>query len=210
MKDLFAYLIERPYLIAIIAVLLIATVIMWIKALASSQRHRAENEATIARLEKEKALRNDFRTITDSSFETDDNERLLCGVAANIQMYLEKQTDMNAAYEELCEEKKFVYALNYVFEDGKDSELSQFFRANGQPLTGEAKKAVEKIIGGKFAEIFTSLYKMIDDDCEDASYDSEKIAECDKEYGEIMTAQKAGIFSEIADYIKENKQIFMN
>lgn len=210
MKDFIGFISTHWYWAVIIVVLIIAAVIMWIKAIAASQKNREVREAEMARLEKEKALRNEFKTIDEDTFITEDNEKLLYGIAANIQMYLEKQTDMNAAFESLPVEKKYVYALNYVFEDGKDSQLSQFFRANGQPLTGEAKKAVEAVIGGKFSEIFTSLYSMIDDDCEDASYDSEKITECDKEYEEIMTAHKAEIFSKIADYIREKKQIYMN
>lgn len=210
MKDFFVFLSAHWYWAVIIIVLIIAAVIMWIKAIAASQKSREAREAEIARLEKEKALRNEFKTIDEDTFNIGDNEKILYGIAANIQMYLEKQTDMNSAFESLPVEKKYVYSLNYVFEDGKDSQLSQFFRANGQPLTGEAKKAVEAVIGGKFSEIFTSLYSMIDDDCEDASYDSYKIVECDKKYEEIMSAEKNEIFSKIADYIRENETIFLS
>ncbi len=210
MRDFFEFISTHWYVGLLIIILIAATVIMWIKALAASQRSREFREAEIARLEKEKALRDEFMVLDTLKFETYDNERLLCGVAANIQMYLEKETDMNKAFENLPEEKKFAYALNYVFEDGKDNELSKFFRANGQPLTGEAAKAVNCVIGGNFAEIFMSLYNMLDDDCEDASYDSAKILECDKMYSEIMSDGKAEIFNKIGSYLKTNRQVFVD
>lgn len=209
MKDFFEFISTHWYIGALIVVLIIATVIMWIKAVSASQRSREFREAEIARLEKEKALRNEFKIIDASKFETDDSERLLYGIAANIQMYLEKENDMNKAFENLPEEKKTAYALNYVFEDAKDTELSKFFRANGQPLTGEAAKAVNTVVGGKFAEVFMTLYNMLDDDCEDVSYDSEKVKECDKAFTEIMSAEKMEIFNRIGAYLKANKQIFI-
>ena len=210
MKDFFAYIASKPYVGIILVVLLIAAVLMWIKAVSASQKNRAERESLIAKLEKEKALRNEFKVLDDAKFETEDNEKLLYGVAANIQMFLEKQENMNAAFEALPEEKKSVYALNYVFEDTKEDGLSKFFTANGQPLTGEAQKAVEKIIGGEFGEVFTSAYKMTDDDCDDVSFDAEKIEEYNKKYSEIMTAQKNNIFAKIGEYIKSNKKVFID
>ena len=209
MKDFFAYIASKPYVGVILVVLLIAAVLMWIKAVSASQKNRAERESLIAKLEKEKALRNEFKVLDDAKFETEDNEKLLYGVAANIQMFLEKQDDMNAAFEALPEEKKFIYALNYVFEDAKEDSLSKFFTANGQPLTGMAQKAVENIIGGEFGEVFTSAYRMTDDDCDDVSFDAEKISEFDKKYSEIMTAEKNKIFEKIGEYIKTNKDKFI-
>lgn len=210
MRDFFAYISTHWYVGLILLILLVAAVLMWIKAVSSSQKNRAEREAIIAKLEKEKALRNEFRNLTENSFNIDDNEKLLFGIGANIQMFLEKQEDMNKAFDDMPEVKKFVYALNYIFEDAQDSELSKFFKANGQPLTGEAEKAVKGIIGGKFSEIFTSLYNMTDDDVDDVSYDPKKIEEYDKAYAEIMSEQKAEIFSKIAQYIKTNKSIFLS
>lgn len=210
MKDFFEFIASRPYIGLILILLIAATVVMWIKAAAASQRHREFRDAEIARIEKEKALRNDYKVITDSTFDTDDKERLLFGIAANIQMFLEKQDDMNAAFFALPEEKRLAYSLSYVFEDSGDSELSKFFKSNGQPLTGEAEKAVKKIIGGKFHENFSAFYRMTDDDCEDVSYDEKKSGEFDKAYSEIMRSEKSDIFSLIADYLKSNKDIFIN
>lgn len=210
MNSFFDYIFTHWYVGVLIVVLIAATVVMWIKAISASQKSRELREAEIARLEKEKALRNEFRILDEEKFESVENEKLLFGVAVNIQMYLEKEQDMKKVFEEMPEEKKYVYALNYVFEDGKDNALSEFFRANGQPLTGEAAKAVKSVVGGDFSDIFMSLYNMIDDDVEDASYDVEKISECDKKYSEIMASKKEEIFKSIADYIKSNKQIYMN
>lgn len=209
MRDFFAYISTHWYVGLILLVLLVAAVLMWIKAVSSSQKNRAEREAIIAKLEKEKALRNEFRNLNENSFNIDDKEKLLFGIGANIQMFLEKQEDMNKAFDEMPEVKKFIYALNYVFEDSQDGELSKFFKANGQPLTGEAVKAVKEIIGGKFSEVFTALYNMTDDDVEDVSYDETKIAEYDKSFAEIMNSEKAEIFSKITQYIKTNKSIFL-
>ncbi len=210
MRDFFAYISTHWYVGLILFVLLIAAVLMWIKAVSSSQKNRAEREAVIAKLEKEKALRNEFRVLSESSFDIDDKEKLLFGIGANIQLFLEKQENMNKAFDEMPEAKKFIYALNYVFEDSQDGQLSKFFKANGQPLTGEAEKAVKEIIGGKFSEVFSSLYNMTDDDIEDVSYDETKIAEYDKSFAEIMSGEKSEIFEKIAQYIKSNKAVFLN
>ncbi len=209
MKDFIMYISTHWYVGLIIAVLIVITVIMWIKALAASQRHREEREKIIAQLEKEKALRNEFRNISESTFDIEDNEKLLYGIAANIQMYLEKQKDMNEAFENLPVEKKYVYALNYVFEDSKDGLLSDFFKMNGQPLTGCANQAVKEVIGDKLSSIFNNVYNMTDDDSL-VSFDENIINKYDNEYKNMIDSEKDNIFNKVSNYIRNNKTIFID
>ncbi len=204
MKDLFDYLAQNPLWAVILIVLFVLTVVMIILASRSGKKRDAQREKIIAKLEKDKAIRNEYRILTPESFDADD-EKLLFGVAANIQLALEKENDMTAAFDALPEYKKYIYALNYVFEDSEYIKLSSFFRCNGQPLTGTAAKAVKDVTGGRLYEIFEPMYNMFDDDNEDVSFDAVKINELDEKFRLLMENDKDEILAKIGDYIKANK-----
>lgn len=76
----------------------------------------------------------------------------------NIQRYLEKQSNMNAAFAELPDAKKQIYALYYLFDDSKKG-LSEFFKCNSAPLTPEALKAVESLFPRDAVEAFAGEYR---------------------------------------------------
>ncbi len=201
------YIFEHWYIIPIFVVLIALTVFAWIKAIASGQKRKAERERIIAALEKEKALRNDFKVLSPSTFsdESISDERLLFGVAMNIQMSIEKAENMSEEYLALNEVKRKVYALNFVFEDSKYETLSDFFRANGEPLLSQAQVAVNDVFGGKFTEIFNSQFAMFDDDSE-VSFDEEKLISLDAEFKALMDSEKDAVLSKISQYIKSNKE----
>ena len=68
------------------------------------------------------------------------------GVALNLQKRISDAADMNAEFDSLTQEQREIYGLSFVIEDGGEA-LSAFFRTNGQPLTGAAYSAMERIIG---------------------------------------------------------------
>ncbi len=211
MADFISYLTGHWYLIPVFIVLIALTVFMWVKAITSGQKRKEERERIIAQLEKEKALRNQFRVLsedilTDSSV---DDERLIFGFAANVQMSIEKLDNMNEEFMSLNEVKQNVYALSYVFEDSKYICLSDFFRANGEPLTSVAQRAVADVVGGELSEIFTSQFSMLDENNEEVSFDEKQVALLDTRYCEFMKSEKANVLRTVADYIRNNYNSFI-
>ncbi len=211
MTDLITYSLEHWYIIPIFIILIGLTVFMWIKAIISGQKRKEERDRIIAQLEKEKALRNQFRVLDKSMIDNSDidDERLIFGVAANVQMSIEKLDNMNEAFLCLDEKKQFIYALNYVFEDSKYERLSDFFRNNGEPLTSVAQKAVCAVVGGEFERIFTSQFSMLDDNNEDISFDAAEVENLDRCYLDFMKNNKDSVLKTVSDYIRINFDSFM-
>lgn len=206
-----SYVLENWYIIPIFIVLIAATVFAWIKAIASGQRRKEERERIIAAIEKEKALRKEFATLDDSIFSDNsiDSEKLLFGVAMNIQMSVEKLDDMVSEFNKLNEVKRNVYALSFIFEDSKYTALSEFFNINGEPLLSQAKNAVDTVIGGKFAEIFNKQYVMYDDNNEEVSFDADIIAQIDNEYASFLADNKETVLNTVSRYIVANKSMIL-
>ena len=211
MTDFLSYLTGHWYLIPVFVILIALTVFMWIKAIVSGQKRKEERERIIAQLEKEKALRNQFRVLDEGMLSDPeiDNERLIFGFAANVQMSVEKLENMNEEFLALNEVRQNVYALSYVFEDSKYTSLSDFFSVNGEPLTSIAQRASKDVIGGEFSEIFTAEFAMLDDNNEEVSFDSDQVELLDSRYCEFMKKQKAQVLGTVADYIRNNYHSFM-
>lgn len=106
--------------------------------------HVREREAQMKKLEYESGVRKEFAELSEEKLRSADKKRAFDGVAMNIQRYLEKQSNMNAAFAELPDAKKQIYALYYLFDDSQKG-LSEFFKCNSAPLTPEALKAVESL-----------------------------------------------------------------
>ena len=115
-------------------------------------------------------------------------------------------SDMNAEFDGLCDEQKEIYALSFVVEDGGE-KLSEFFRANGQPLTGVALGAVKKLLGGRAAVIFGEEYDMFDSENESVSFVASKIEALDSEFSKLVSSEKISLVS--GKYIAENKEKFI-
>lgn len=212
MKDFINYLVSNWYASAGLLLLIAVTVVVWIKACSSGKKRSAERERIIAELEEEKALRKQFKVIDENTFSdsTIDDERLLFGTAMNVQMSIEKKDDLITEFDGLCEEKKMIYALNFVFEDSKYEKLSLFFRSNGEPLLSQAKRSVEKIIGGELSKIFNQMFMMMSEDVEDVSFDKAKVEELDEAFKALMQRDKERALRSAADYIRENKACFIS
>lgn len=212
MKEFISYLTSNWYAAAGLALLIVVTVVAWIKACSAGKKRSAERDRIIAELEEEKALRKQFKVIDENTFSDDtiDDERLLFGTAMNVQMSIEKKDDLITEFNGLCEEKRMIYALNFVFEDSKYEKLSLFFRSNGEPLLSQAKEAVEKIIGGELSKIFDEMFLMMNEDVEDVSFDKERVEKLDEEFKTLMQKDKDSALRSAADYIRENKSCFIS
>lgn len=205
----FEYIAQKPWVGAILVALVLLTIFVWVKAIASSRKRDEERKRIIAELEKEKALRNEFRTVSEDAFLPDkDDYRLIVGMCANVQMGIEKAEDINAAFDALSETKKNVYCLGYVFEDSQKS-LSNFFRSNGEPLLSTAKNAVDEVIGGKLAELFDKEFVMLDENDETTSVDEKTLEETDSAFEQLMEKEKDNAYKTVAEYIRNHKSEFL-
>ncbi len=197
------YLIERPYWFVIFGALILITLFVCIKAgQASSKRYKA-NEKIMKKLKEENTLRNEFAILTESLVEKSEPARLFKGIALNLQKKISDAADMNSEFDNLTQEQKEIYSLSFVIEDGSEN-LSNFFRTNGQPVTGNALAAFKKLFDGRAAEIFERLYNSFDENNEEASVIPEEIKKLDSEFSERVTADE--ISEKAGNYIKENKE----
>lgn len=188
--------------VALVAVIAL-TAFVWYKALKASSKRNAAKRELITKLEHEKKLREEYAVLTADKLRSAEPEMLAEGVGTNIQMYLEKQPDMNAAFEALTEPKKYAYAICYIVQDGS-KKLSEFFRANGKPLTPVALAAVEEIIGGEYADVFKKEYDIFDDDNETDSFNENEVSRLDEKSAELFAKEKDKFFSDIKEYYISN------
>lgn len=205
----FEYISQHWYAGAALVLLVILTVFVWIRAAISGKKRSEERERIIAEIEREKALRKEFKTVDNSTFSNVEDYRLIIGMCAYIQQKIENETDMNAAFSELSEIEKFAYVLGYVFEDSKKG-LSEFFRENGEPLLSVSLDAVRKVIGGEFAEVFEKEFVMLDENDETTSVDNDELEVLDGKFASIIEADGEGIYTKVASFIRSNKDIFLN
>lgn len=204
------YISQHPIAGAALALLVILTVFVWVMAIKSGRKRNEAREKIIADLEREKALRKEFRHIDDTVFsEGKDDYRLVIGMCANVQMSIEKIENMTAAFNSLSQVKKDVYSLGYVFEDSA-SGLSEFFRSNGEPLLSCAKYAVDTVIGGRTAEIFDKEFEMFDENNEDVSVDNEIIEKLNSDYAHLIETDGKEIYAKAAAYIRDNRSVFLS
>lgn len=206
---MFEYISQHPMAGVALALLAVLTVFVCLKAMLASRKRSEERERIIAAIEKEKALRKEFKHVDETTFaQGKDNYRLITGMCAHVQQNIEKKEDMTAAFYELSEVEKYVYALGYVFEDSKKG-LSDFFRSNGEPLLSTADKAVSEIVGGRFSEIFSSEFVMLDENDETTSVDNDALAKMDEEFRAVLDGKGEEIYSAVAEYIRSNKDVFL-
>ncbi len=200
------YFLERPYLIILMVALVAVTVFVCIKAGQASSRHSKEVEKIMKKLKEENVLRNEFSSLTDSLVENSEPARLFKGVALNLQKNVSDAENMNDEFDKLNKEQKYVYALSFIAEDGGE-KLSEFFRANGQPLTGIALDAVKNLFDGRVVEIFEAEYSAFDSDNEEVSFVASEIDRLDDEFAKLITAD--GLSAASGRFIAENKELFM-
>ncbi len=194
------------YYWVILLVAIIIAIFAWIKALKSGKerRERLKKEAAIWKRDYE--LREKFTVLTEERLNSAEETELLHGVAMNIQVMLEKATDMTELFNTLPQEKKFVYALEYFDEDAKKG-LSTFFKNNGEPLISVVPDALNAIGENKYIEHYGKLLPMYDPDSE-VSIDYDIIARVDEEFSSVYNSDELLRLS--AKYILKNKSIFLS
>ncbi len=201
-----AYMLENPYWFAILGVLIVITVFVCIKAGAASSKRYKANEAILKKLKEENILRNEFAVLTQSLIDSAEPARLFRGVALNLQKKISDAADMNGEFEKLNDMQREIYALSFVVEDGGE-KLSGFFKANGQPLTGNALACFTRLFSGRAAEIFAEEYNAFDSDNETTSFIPAEIEKNDAEFAQLITADF--ICETAGRMIKENSGNFI-
>ncbi len=191
------------WLVLLIAI--IVAIIAWIKALSASRirKERLKKEAEIWRRDYE--LREKYSVLTEEKLKKCADSELLHAVAMNIQVQLENAIDMNKAFDELPQEKKYIYTLEYFDEDAKNS-LSSFFKNNGAPLLPNILEALNAVGAHKFLELAQVIYPMYDPDSE-VSVDYELIGKTDEQFKEIYDSDE--FCRLVAVYIRKNTKTFI-
>lgn len=195
------------YLWLALAVMIVLAFFVWGKAMAASRRHRERVEKEIAAIEKEKHLRESYKTITVDIIKNAPDEELLEGISTFVQINVEKSANINDAFLKLPEILKEMYALNFFCEDS-EKNLSSFFRNSGEPLLSLAAPALKRIGAKKVLRPAKEMFSMFDENNEGVSYNENRINELD---GEFKTLEEANSLRLIAAaYIKENADEFCN
>ena len=206
MVEMFRYLADNPVWIVALVATAILTVFVCIKAAQASSKRYAANEKTIKKIKEENALCNEFSILTENLIASAQADRLFKGVALNLQKKISDADDMVSAFNALSEEQRDIYALSFVLEDG-ESALSNFFRANGQPLTGASLSAVKKLFSKDVCVVFEKEYNAFDSDNETVSFIPEEIAMLDSEFSQLLSSEE--LCSVAGAYIKENHKKFI-
>ncbi len=191
------------WLILLIAV--IGLIFAWSKVLASSKERKERMKKEAAIWKRDYELREKYSVLTEEKLKETDDINLLHGVAMNIQVSLEKETDMTDAFNNLPVEKQYIYALEYFDEDAKQS-LSLFFKNNGSPLINLIPEALFAVKYDNVADFVARLLPMYDEDS-DVSIDYAVIEKTDEEFKSAYDS--SALCRNAAKYIKENKEIFL-
>lgn len=199
---------DNFYLWIILALAVVLLIFMCRKASKTSKEHYRRQEELKQQLIHQAELKRDFEQLTKEKIENTPDEKLLEGAAASIQFHLERHIDMEERFGELPLSCKYVYTLQYLIEDTKDG-LYEFFKKNGEPLTGLVSQAADEVFQNKkLTEIIKQEYNMSDDNNEEVSVDADEISRLDKEFAEIIKVTDVSGLS--AKYIREHSEDFLN
>lgn len=89
---MFEYISQHPMAGVALALLAVLTVFVCLKAMLASRKRSEERERIIADIEKEKALRKEFKHVDETTFaQGKDNYRLITGMCAHVQQNIEKK-----------------------------------------------------------------------------------------------------------------------
>lgn len=139
------YFASHPFVVAILVALALLTAFVCVKAAKASSKRHAENEKIINKLKEDNRLRNKFAVLTTQLIAESEPTELFKGVALNLDKQVSDAEDMEQTFAALNPEQRDIYALCYVAEDGRE-RLSDFFAANGSPLTDAAAEAIKKLL----------------------------------------------------------------
>lgn len=206
MENLFQIFSQNKTLWLLVLVLIVATIVMMAKASKAVKKSNAEKEELIKKLDHLKMLREKYEILTEESIKNDTSDMLLEGVASNIQLTIEKTEDMNEAFEELSDNKKMIYALNYFIDDAKES-VRKFFKEYTKPLTPYAVMATDKFADEKSKELVRKMYEIFDDENEETSFFESEVEKIEEELKASLDFEK--MLRTANEFIRENAKEFI-
>ena len=206
MENLFQIFSQNKTLWLLVLVLIVATIVMMAKASKAVKKSNAEKEELIKKLDHLKMLREKYEILTEESIKNDTSDMLLEGVASNIQLTIEKTEDMNEAFEELSDNKKMIYALNYFIDDAKES-VRKFFKEYTKPLTPYAVMATDKFADEKSKELVRKMYEIFDDENEETSFFESEVEKIEEELKASIDFEK--MLRTANEFIRENAKEFI-
>ncbi len=171
------------------------------KAYRKHYAHLKKEEAKIKHLV---ALKEKYKDLSEETILNADEDELLEGVALSYQLVLQKNDDMSAEFEKLCDEKKYVYALDIFVSD---KSVRTFFSENGRELTEIIVPALKLIGLFEEAEECEKIRIMFDEKDETTSISEKTIEEVENYLKENNVLTK--IKQSSAKYIKENASLFL-
>ena len=199
------WLSQYGYLLIVFAVVLIVAAVIFYFAVRAVSNHNRAFKAQETEMRRLLALKEKYMNFTEDTLIENDEKELLEGVALSYQIRLQRQENPEKAYEELNDEKKFVYVLDVFCADG---DVRTFFSENGDIVKDKILPALESIGMEDFSLRLKVIYDMYDNSNEEVSY-SEEILEKMNNYiseNDILTEVKvAG-----AKYIKSNYEQLKN
>ena len=195
-------LIEYWYLWLILILLVIGVVFLWKKAIERSRKVRAERQKELAFIQNANRLRGEDNRMSAEKIRDSADEGLFQGVAANIQVSLQKTGTPDASFGTYPEAARNVYALWFLMDDTGNGKLSDFFRQSTQPLTGQLIEAVQAVGAEKIYLLVKQEYDMFDEDNENVSLDYKVVMECDEKFAHQN--EKHPLEPMILRYIREH------
>ncbi len=199
------WLDQYGYLLIVLAVVTVIAAVIFYFAGRALSRHNREYKAQEKEIKRLLALKEKYKNLTSEAILSADDSELLEGVALSYQLVLQKKEDIEAAFSEMNDFRKDIYALDVFAQDGSAKE---FFSQNGDILRKRIVAALEKAGMEDFSKKLSKIALMYDKDDETVSYSEKEIAEIDKyiEENDILTQIKL----KSAEYIKNNCGEFVN
>lgn len=195
------------YLYLILFILIILTAFVCKKAFGAASRHSKEFNANLAKLKRDKELRDAYSELTEEIIASAPADTLFEGTALCMEAKCQKSEDTSAFYLSLSDYQKLIYAYFYLAGDAKKDKLSAFFAQSTKPLTGDALAAAEKMLSAQAYAIVKDMHDRYDDDNENASVIPEEIAELDEKFKELT--DDINLFAAGGEFIKKNPKEFI-
>ena len=183
-------------------------ILLWKKAIERSRKMREAHRKEMAFIENAQRLRGEDNRMSAEKIRASGDEGLFQGVAANIQVSLQKTGTPDASFQDYPEAARNVYALWFLMDDVGKGKLSDFFRQSTQPLTGQLVEAVRAVGAEKAYLPVKQEYDMFDENNESVSLDYKLVMECDEKFAHLI--EKHPLEPLVLAYIREHADELAN
>lgn len=194
---------EYWYLWLIFIALCVVTAIVLKKASGALQQHNEDTKKMYDEISRLKALKDKYKNADAAMLAEADADELLEGMQAVLQAKIERAENADACFRAFNTAQKTAYTLPFFLEDVKVG-LSEFFKVNGEPLTGALVPALTEIGETELAAVAASAYAMYDENNEEVSLDKSELARIDGEFQEKF--QRESVLQNAKVYIETHFQ----